>query len=92
MDGGLDPIKGSPVIDEWRKLSPTEIEAEASILKLRLSSGLADAEVPAGAWETLREFETYGLLEHKDGVARLTSRGRLLSNELFSQLLPDTED
>lgn len=92
VDGGLDPIKGSPVIDEWRKLSPTEIEAEASILKLRLSSGLADAEVPAGAWETLREFETYGLLEHKDGVARLTSRGRLLSNELFSQLLPDTED
>ena len=32
-----------------------------------------------------------GLLEAVDGGARLTQRGRLLANEVFSRLLPESE-
>ena len=37
-----------------------------------------------------RHFRT-GLLEDRDGRLRLTTRGLLLANEVFVDLLPDTE-
>ena len=39
----------------------------------------------------LDEFEGYGMIERAGGAVRLTSKGRLLSNELFARLLPAGE-
>lgn len=39
--------------------------------------------------DALRESIDLGLLEQVDGSLRLTGRGRLLSNEVFTKLLPD---
>lgn len=86
---GGDVITVSPVVDGRRELSVREMEAETVILKLRLSTGLDELQVPKCAVETLREFEKYGMIERQGGIVRLTSRGRLLSNELFERLLPE---
>ncbi|MFO1540949.1 MAG: coproporphyrinogen-III oxidase family protein [Chloroflexota bacterium] len=70
-------------------LSPDDARAEAAILGLRLARGigpeLADdpALAPALAWGVHA-----GLLVRDPAGARLTARGRLLSNELFARLLP----
>jgi oxygen-independent coproporphyrinogen-3 oxidase len=70
--------------------------ADALILGLRLLDGVdvnsytrrfgASPEDLYG--ETLSEFEGYGIIEQTSTHLRLTSRGRLLSNELFQRLLP----
>ena len=62
--------------------------AERAILGLRLDEGLPDAEAEAGplaphlAWAL-----DAGLLERSEGRVRLTTRGRLLSNELFARIV-----
>ncbi|HSP55202.1 MAG TPA: hypothetical protein VLS25_06390 [Dehalococcoidia bacterium] len=38
----------------------------------------------------LAELTALGLLERPNGRLRLTPRGRLLANEVFVRLLPDT--
>ena len=38
----------------------------------------------------LAEMTDAGLLERDNGTTRLTRRGRLLANEVFVRLLPDT--
>ncbi len=81
-------IEKSPVVEDRRTLDDAELAAEAAILKLRLDSGLAEAEVPPEAASVLDEFESYGMVERAAGAVRLTSKGRLLSNELFARLLP----
>ena len=59
------------------------------MLRLRTADGvpLSVAQQPelqpAASWATAN-----GLLENVDGRLRLTRRGRLLSNEVFSRLLP----
>ena len=66
-------------------------EVEATILGLRLDTGIALVDAEAGplaphlAWAL-----DVGLLEpfeHPEPRVRLTTRGRLLSNELFSRLV-----
>ena len=84
-------IGASPVVEERRTLDEAELAAETAILKLRLASGLAEADVPSGAASVLGEFEGYGMVERADGAVRLTPKGRLLSNELFARLLPNGE-
>jgi len=66
-------------------------QAEEAILGLRLSRGI-DADLArrpevavALAWATEQ-----GLAEEVAGRTRLTQRGRLLANEVFTRLLPDT--
>ena len=81
-------IDGSPVVEERRTLDEAELAAETAILKLRLSSGLAEPDIPLEAVTVLDEFEGYGMVERAAGAVRLTSKGRLLSNELFARLLP----
>lgn len=81
-------IEGSPVVEDRRTLDDAELAAEGAILKLRLASGLAEADVPPEAASVLDEFEGYGMVERAGGAVRLTSKGRLLSNELFARLLP----
>jgi oxygen-independent coproporphyrinogen-3 oxidase len=77
--GGQDPVDANTAA------------AEATILGLRLDTGLALGDAEAGplaahlAWAL-----DAGLLERDDGSearVRLTTRGRLLSNELFGRLV-----
>ena len=84
-------IEGSPVVEDRRTLDDAELAAETAILHLRLDSGLAEADVPVTAAAILDEFEGYGMIERAGGAVRLTSKGRLLSNELFARLLPAGE-
>jgi len=88
--------EATSVIEERRRLTGAEVVSETLILQLRLDEGLDAAavarrlgpQVVAGPLETLREFVLEGFLKEEGGVFRLTSRGRLLSNELFVRLLP----
>jgi oxygen-independent coproporphyrinogen-3 oxidase len=68
------------------------VAAEAVILALRLDTGLSLAEARSGPHATHLDWaRSYGLLEPfeaPDGPrVRLTTAGRLLSNELFSRLV-----
>ncbi len=71
------------------ELQPSEAAAEAIILGLRLDTGvpmMAFLEPPFD--ETLAWADAAGLLEQtSDGRVRLTTNGRLLSNELFARLI-----
>lgn len=70
-------------------LSPDDARSEAAILGLRLDTGIGPALAadpalaPALAWAAAA-----GLATVDAQGARLTPRGRLLSNELFARLLP----
>lgn len=78
-------------------ITPELAMADTLILGLRLNDGVSldgfrerfgvDALETFG--EALREPLDAGLLETADGRLRLTARGRLLSNEVFTRLLPD---
>jgi oxygen-independent coproporphyrinogen III oxidase len=63
-------------------------EDERMFLGLRLAAGIRPT--PA-EWQRfgapIRKFTEYGLLESEDGWIRLTSRGVLLSNEVFQEFL-----
>jgi len=78
------PPGGAEVVDE-----PTA-HAERVILSLRLADGvdgsLIDDPLLASG---LRWGVEVGLVEHGGGRLRLSESGRLLSNEVFSRLLPD---
>lgn len=88
----LPPAGGTPRLPPGGATTLTEADArsEAAILGLRLAEGidptaLADPLLAPGlAWA-----RDAGLLETAGtGRLRLTPRGRLLSNEVFSRLLP----
>ncbi len=85
--------KGSAVVASSR-LSPEEALRERVLLGLRIASGVLEvdfdrARSTAGSdeRERLDRCEEAGLLERSDGQVRLTRRGVLLSNEVFSQLV-----
>jgi putative oxygen-independent coproporphyrinogen III oxidase len=71
--------------------------AETAMLGLRLNEGVSldvfAARYGAGFWEMfgerLAEFRALGLIEEAAGRARLTTRGRMVGNEIFARLLPD---
>ena len=59
--------------------------ADRTILALRTSSGIeAETRHPAIDWARAN-----GLVEERNSRLQLTRRGRLLSNEVFSRLLPE---
>jgi oxygen-independent coproporphyrinogen-3 oxidase len=72
--------------------------ADTAILGLRLNEGLDASEFelrfgrsPEEVYgPVLEETESLGLIELRNGRVRLTKRGRLLANEVFIRLLPDT--
>jgi oxygen-independent coproporphyrinogen-3 oxidase len=78
------PPGGRETLDE------STARAEGAILGLRLASGVDEALLsdplvaPGLAWGLQA-----GLLERGSGRIRLSGSGRLLSNEVFSRLLPD---
>ena len=91
------PLDAVPVIAERHKPSADEEAAEALILNLRLDNGVHATQLAASPDHErhaaiLGKFTELGLLQHRDGVYTLTSRGRLLSNEVFSRLLPEEHD
>lgn len=76
---------------------PTMLQADAMILGLRLIEGVSVTEftrhfgvTPQNAFgETLQRYVTLGLLECTGDRIHFTSRGLLLANEVFVDLLPD---
>jgi putative oxygen-independent coproporphyrinogen III oxidase len=81
------PPGGSDAIDR------ATADAETMILALRLDTGVTLDEARTGRLATQFDWaRAAGLLEHVDdpargGRVRLTTKGRMLSNELFTRLL-----
>jgi oxygen-independent coproporphyrinogen III oxidase len=92
----LTPPSGSaPTLPPGGEDTPTGAEAafESAMLALRTVDGATPANVDARAWsglaDRLAEPIAAGLVERsEDDRIALTLRGRLLSNEVFSRLLP----
>jgi oxygen-independent coproporphyrinogen-3 oxidase len=87
----LLPRAGSPSLPPGgSETAPrTTAAAERLMLALRLSEGIdATAVTDRSFRESLRWGVEEGLLEPVGPRLRLTSRGRLISNELFLRLLP----
>ena len=81
---------------DWRveAVSASQALEEAFFLGLRLNRGVALDELrsrfgpAAEAYEpAIRELVAAGLLSRREGGVQLTSRGRLLSNEVFEKFL-----
>jgi oxygen-independent coproporphyrinogen III oxidase len=70
---------------ECEDISPELAEAEAAILGLRLNEGTTLTPAELGVLAPCLEA---GLLDLNGSHARLTPKGRLLSNEVFWRLLP----
>ncbi|MEO7117523.1 MAG: radical SAM family heme chaperone HemW [Candidatus Limnocylindrales bacterium] len=89
LGAGRLPLGGEETLD------PNAAQAEALILGLRLSQGVASADVmfDAHASAALTWAVEAGLaerwVERAADRVRLTARGRLLSNEVFLRLLPE---
>ena len=76
------------------RLSADEAIRERVLLRLRIASGASEEEFDRAAATTgpdererLGRCEEAGLLERREGRVRLTRRGVLLSNEVFSLLV-----
>ena len=91
IERGESAVAGREEINRELEMS------ETMILGLRLNEGIAfekfaeryGEDARAKYARQLRESRELGLLEQSDERARLTPRGRLLSNEVFWRLLPD---
>ena len=76
---------------------PELARADTLIMGLRLNEGVSLAEfgrrfgegADEGFAPAFEELAGLGLLERANGRIRLTERGRLLANEVFTRLLPD---
>lgn len=85
---------------ESQTLTPAQQMSETAFLSLRTAQGLnlSDFEqrfsIPFTQFvgNRLHRVADAGLLEHADGWLRLSTRGRLLGNEVFLRLLPDDVD
>ena len=86
-------LKGVPVVEKVEAIDRRLEMAETMMLGLRLETGIGVAdfarrfgETPDDAYsDTLTELGGDGLLETAEGRLRLTDRGRLLGNEVFSR-------
>ena len=61
-----------------------EPQSETFFLGLRLREGIVSQAFP----DVIDKFVSDGLLERANGRVRLTSRGVLLSNEVFAEFVP----
>jgi oxygen-independent coproporphyrinogen-3 oxidase len=73
------------------RVSRQEAIEESMFLGLRLNRGIDVATVHPQILQSfasgIRELVTLDLLEQTDGRLRLTSRGRLLANEVFERFI-----
>ncbi|MCC6293070.1 MAG: radical SAM family heme chaperone HemW [Bryobacterales bacterium] len=80
MEAGRSPRTGE---------HPADPAAERFFVGLRLSAGVTvGAEDEDRYGERFRSLQNNGLLERSDTLVRLTSRGVMLSNEVFQEFLP----
>ena len=86
-------LESMPVVREVEAIDRRLAMAETLMMGLRLDCGVEDAEferrfgeTPRGAYgETIAELAELDLLCAADGRLRLTPRGRMLGNEVFSR-------
>lgn len=89
------PVLPLPGLHEADDAGPAMAARETAMLQLRLAGGLDLAAfrrhhgdmVTDEIARTLGEFAPYGLLDRQGDVVRLTRKGRLLSNEVFSRIV-----
>ena len=90
--------RGESVEGGAESISTALERAETVILALRLNEGISrarftqrfDASLDALYGPVWKQSAAWGLLEDDGERLRLTPRGRLLSNEVFQRLLPDS--
>ncbi len=86
-------LDSMPVVRDVETIDRRLAMAETLMMGLRLDRGVEDAEferrfgeTPGSAYgETVSELAVLGLLSASDGRLRLTPRGRMLGNEVFSR-------
>ena len=89
----LEAIRGMPVVEDVEEIDQRLEMAETLMMGLRLDTGISIGGfkerfglTPGQAYhDTLDELASLDLLEAVDGWLRLTPRGRLLGNEVFSR-------
>jgi len=76
-------------------ITPRSASEETMFLRLRLNRGIDLNTLEPGIQERfdqqIRELSDLGLVEHSGSFLRLTSRGRLLSNEVFERFISTEE-
>ena len=88
-----EAIRGVSVVDEIERIDKPLEMAETMMMGLRLDEGISVARFterfgapPSHAYgDTIRELEELALVHAQDGAIRLTHRGRMLGNEVFSR-------
>ena len=88
-----EAICSVPVVDEIEQIDKPLEMAETMMMGLRLDDGISVARFterfgapPSHTYgDTLRELERLGLIHAQGGAIRLTHRGRMLGNEVFSR-------
>jgi oxygen-independent coproporphyrinogen III oxidase len=91
----LKAYLAGPAVPEMTRHSPARQHEEAWFLGLRLNEGVDigalrqefGAEIVAAAMETAERLVDDGLLVANGEHVRLTSRGRLISNDVFQEFL-----
>ena len=88
-----EAICSVPVVDEIEQIDKLLEMAETMMMGLRLDEGISVARFterfgapPSHTYgDTLRELDELALVHTQDGAIRLTHRGRMLGNEVFSR-------
>ena len=88
-------IAGVPVVDTVEAIGLRLEMAETMMMGLRLDTGIVSEDFarrfgrsPAEAYpDDVADLAALGLLENSDGALKLTPRGRMLGNEVFSRFL-----
>lgn len=92
-----ETIGSMEVVEEVEKVDRSLEMAETLMMGLRLDTGVDDEEfirrfgvTPSQVYEsTIKDLTSVGLIEIIDGSTRLTSRGRMLGNEVFGRVLSE---
>ena len=92
-------IEGVPVVERAEAIDRRLEMAETMMLGLRLDVGIGVEDftqrfgvAPSAVYgDTLDEMESAGLLDTSGGAVRLTAKGRLLGNEVFSRFFDYAE-
>lgn len=93
FESALDLIKSVPVVEDVEFIDRRLEMAETLMMGLRLDDGIHLEEfenrfdlLPSQAYESvIGELTALGLLETSDSSLRLTQRGKMLGNEVFSR-------
>jgi oxygen-independent coproporphyrinogen-3 oxidase len=87
----LDLYMGGDMKRALTEISRREALEEQLFLGLRLNRGIdyreLESQLDRDTIEQVRQLVADGLLEFESNLLRLTSRGRLLSNEVFEQFI-----